>query len=832
MKYWNIESGELRKTFKASQHVGVESLTFSPDGKSLASAGLAVRLWESETGQPRFNLEGHLGATNTLAFTPDGRTIATGGGDGTIKLWDVARRSVRHELEAGPSSVQALAVSPDGGTLAAMDWGKHRIHMWDLATGEQRKTLEAEGDLGEALAFSPNGRWLASVTFSRPEGHLVTLWDLQAGRVRGRVSQQRVPRGSLLFSKDSKQLIAAGREYDGARAKSSVTVWDIESQRVAFQVEDPCGLSDLRAAALSPDGRTLALAGDLYGPDENSKSAVVVWDLRKRQPRLILDHARAFVQYMDFAPDGRSLLTLGFVDTDARIWDPRDGTLRQTIHLCEPGSYHVHAVCFAPDSRHFAAAMGNGTVYILRVEPGPANVAEVTRVPAAAPKVSEAPADLWKRLLNKPAPELAEVKGWVYGQPVRMADLHGRHVLLHFWNLDSEQALLSLMLLHEMFGSQDLAILVMLPDYGSYGATEEGWRKQFTESRHRYWGGREPPFRVAMDGGGETAVEGTQLKAMGATHALYAIPDSQRGIRLQGSTLLIDPDGKLVKRVTLVQSRFLVAEFEAILGKKATPPAWQMLFEQLYALGDGQVLRRVGPPFPPQRTDYLLFSHGSWALRGNILFWFDGKPAVHGYSGGDKLNLGEALNFVAGLKSYEIEGPPDLLKLDVSGDWIARKGAAPIRLVPALEKIVRDDLKQPIRIELTNVERLVLVAHGRYQYKPLTEQTNDGAIHLCVEPSASQSRFSGGGSGDLQEMLAWLGDRSNRGIVNEAEAPVRLQLRWRDHLASHVADLRSNTQAGEEKWKAVLDNLTKQTGLQFHYVRRQVPIWKVSKEKQ
>src|SRR5207244_13118383 len=142
-------------------------------------------------------------------------------------------------------------------------------------------------------------------------------------------------------------------------------------------------------------GRTLALAGDLYGPDENSKSAVVVWDLRKRQPRLILDHARAFVQYMDFAPDGRSLLTLGFVDTDARIWDPRDGTLRQTIHLCEPGSYHVHAVCFAPDSRHFAAAMGNGTVYILRVEPGPANVAVVTRRPAAAHKVSEAPADLW-----------------------------------------------------------------------------------------------------------------------------------------------------------------------------------------------------------------------------------------------------------------------------------------------------------------------------------------------------------------------------------------------------------------------------------------------------
>ncbi|HEV3084651.1 MAG TPA: sigma-70 family RNA polymerase sigma factor [Gemmataceae bacterium] len=247
VKYWNIETGELRKMFKASQNVGVESLTFSPDGKTLASAGLAVRLWESESGRPRFNLEGHIGATNALAFTPDCRTIVTGGDDGTIKLWDVARRSVRQELETGPSSVKALAVSPNGGTLAAIDRGKHRIQLWDLATGEPRKIFQAEGDLGQALAFSPDGRWLASVTFSKPEGDLATLWDLREGRARGRLN---IPRGSFLFSKDSKQLIAAGQHHGPAKAKSSVTVWDIESLRVAFQVEDPCRLGDLRVRHL------------------------------------------------------------------------------------------------------------------------------------------------------------------------------------------------------------------------------------------------------------------------------------------------------------------------------------------------------------------------------------------------------------------------------------------------------------------------------------------------------------------------------------------------------------------------------------------------------
>ena len=101
-----------------------------------------------------------------------------------------------------------------------------------------------------------------------------------------------------------------------------------------------------------------------------------------------------------------------------------------------------------------------------------------------------------------------------------------------------------------------------------------------------------------------------------------------------------------------------------------------------------------------------------------------------------------------------------------------------------------------------------------------------------MEATASQSRFGGGSSGNLEEMLNWLGDRGNRRIINDAEAPVQLQLSWRDHLATHVTDLRADTQTGNEKWKAVLDNLTKQTGLQFQYARRQVLVWKVSKEKQ
>jgi len=106
----------------------------------------------------------------------------------------------------------------------------------------------------------------------------------------------------------------------------------------------------------------------------------------------------------------------------AQVWDPRNGTLRETIRVCEAGLFAIRDIATAPDSRHFAAALGNGTARIFRLKPAPEKVEPREPMPAIAAK-PEPPVDLWKELIDQPAPEFREIKAWAGGPPVKLADL-------------------------------------------------------------------------------------------------------------------------------------------------------------------------------------------------------------------------------------------------------------------------------------------------------------------------------------------------------------------------------------------------------------------------
>ena len=621
--------------------------------------------------------------------------------------------------------------------------------------------------------------------------------------------------GSYMLSPDGKKIVFAG-ESGWSPPKPPVTrMGHWSRERVERTTEDGLLPSQMRIAALSPDGSVIALAGWDYEGQDKGKPIIVVWGLSEDRPLYRLDQ---WADHLAFSRDGRTLLGVGR-DGDAKVWDPRNGTLRETIRVCEAGHFAIRDIAIAPDSRHFAAGLGNGTARIFRLKPAPEHVEARKPLPVIAAR-PDPPVDLWKRLIDKPAPELREIKAWAGGQPVRLADLRGKFVLLHFWNSRSEDQMAGLMALHEKFGDQGLVIIVIQRDFGV--ASIEDWQARAV--RREEWDNRALSFRMALDGGGPTPIEGTDANAPGATYAAFGVEESRHGRRLQPLNLLIGPDGRVL--IGSQRARTFERELEGRMGVKAKVPAWRDRFDRRYALADGQNLKHVGPPYPPERSDYLFYTSSNWRYESaaSSVFVWDGRLRHSGTMGVNRLE--DVLGFVLKFRRGEFDGPAELLNMTVPGDWIIRLGVPKTDFLKPLETILADELKKPIRFTPREVEREVIVAKGRYQFHPLGDLPNERAVHLGTESLATDDG-GGGGSGSLTEMLDWLGNRVSRLVIDETESPNE-RVQWRDHLARTRNEIGADTEAGRALLKRVLENVSKQTSLTLHQERRKVRMWFVS----
>jgi hypothetical protein len=146
-------------------HKGVVfSISFSPDGKMLASGSRdgTIKIWNISDGQTLFTLTGHAKDVKSVAFSPDGKILASASMDGTLKIWDVVTRQELANFDDNDVSYMTVAFSRDGTTLAAGGWGP--IKLRDVSTRKERLTLAAHPKIAlHALAFSPDGKLLASM---------------------------------------------------------------------------------------------------------------------------------------------------------------------------------------------------------------------------------------------------------------------------------------------------------------------------------------------------------------------------------------------------------------------------------------------------------------------------------------------------------------------------------------------------------------------------------------------------------------------------------------------------------------------------------------------
>jgi WD40 repeat protein/tRNA A-37 threonylcarbamoyl transferase component Bud32 len=309
----------------------VWSISFSPDGRLLASGGAdhTVKVWDTLTGDELRPLGGLAGCVYSVAFSPCGRLIAAAGADKAVIVWDLAAGKVAFRLSEHSRTIRSVAFSPDGRRLAATG-GDGTVRVWYLETRKPVLTWEAKQGCILGIAYSPDGRLIAT---AGQDGR-VKVWDANTGREEiSRKAHNDIVQG-VSFSSDSRSLVTAG--MDG-----SLAVWDAANGSMIWRLH---GHNRARGAAFCPHGLQLASAGD--------DNTVRIWDAATGCEALCLRGHTGPVLNVAFSPNGWRLASAS-AKGDIKIWD---ATCSQESHsLRARGAEQILKVAFSPDGTRLAA---------------------------------------------------------------------------------------------------------------------------------------------------------------------------------------------------------------------------------------------------------------------------------------------------------------------------------------------------------------------------------------------------------------------------------------------------------------------------------------------
>jgi WD40 repeat protein/tRNA A-37 threonylcarbamoyl transferase component Bud32 len=381
VKLWDVATGKARAEVHEEevQYTGSAAVeaAVSQDGKTFATgtpgqAGTGVvKVWDTAGGRLRSTLLGHQHRVEDLAFSPDGKSLATLDWDGLVKVWDVAAEGDPVGLPVDLTPITAAAAT---GQMLAAGYSDGTIRFFDAGSAREVKSLRANGNPVEGLAFSPDGKRLLAAHVRKGSEANLAIWDVESGKVAGSFAGHGFSPQRAVFHKpgmfDGKTLAAAEK---GGHEPFGLRLWDLNSKAQRLHVKDanlfavsPDGAAaatwtwqgpgqELRLwnaatgtermtlplgfrmegwrsyqLAFSPDGRLLAVASlqlELPGKGGKTVSGVRLYDVRtgkeKALLRMFLRRLNFPANFVTFSPDGRYLATIS--DEIPRVLDPVDG---------------------------------------------------------------------------------------------------------------------------------------------------------------------------------------------------------------------------------------------------------------------------------------------------------------------------------------------------------------------------------------------------------------------------------------------------------------------------------------------------------------------------
>ncbi|NEN90225.1 MAG: hypothetical protein F6K48_15425, partial [Okeania sp. SIO3H1] len=336
----------------------VESVSFSPDGQTLASSGgyLAsssgdntIKLWNLDTGEEIRTLQGHDNYVSSINFSPDSQTLASGSWDKTIKLWNLETGEEIRTLQGHDGYVYSVSFSPDGQTLASGSFDK-TIKLWNLETGEEIRTLQGHTSIVFNVSFSPDGQTLASSS-----NNTIKLWNLETGKVIRTLQGHTEVVTSISFSPDGQTLVSGSGDAASNGGDNTIKLWNLETGEVIRTLQGHTEV--VRSVSFSPDGQTLA-----SGSFDNT---IKLWNLETGEVIRTLQGHTEWVESVSFSPDGQTLAS-GSFDNTITLWDPTG----KEIRTLQGHTFYVESVSFSPDGQTLASGSWDKTIKLWNLETG------------------------------------------------------------------------------------------------------------------------------------------------------------------------------------------------------------------------------------------------------------------------------------------------------------------------------------------------------------------------------------------------------------------------------------------------------------------------------